>query len=218
MKPAGVAQSGVSGRRGQSALEFCLMIPFVLLFLLAMLEIGNYLRVRHVLATTCQEAARRGMRRDLEPHQIYNMMLNDTPLLQDTDGVLLHYLVVTGEGPEYMQVYFDREEVDCEPEDAPCEDCMPPCCDRAEGNYCETCQSGGGFSSCLYGGIGSQGRHFSARLDIVGVLSTMPREQFMIVEIFHTYDPLAMPGALFESDLLQGLSDIYNYSLMLIEY
>ena len=206
------------GHRGQSALEFLFMIPFVLFLLLAMLEIGNYLRVRHVVATTCQEATRRGMRLDLEPHQIHNMMMNDAPLLEG-GGVLLHYIVVTGEGvPEYMQVYFTREEVGCELP-TPCDDCVPPCCDRgAEGNYCDTCESGGGFSSCLFGIIESQGRHFSARLAIGAELSLMPREKFLIVEIFHTYDPLFLPEALFDTPLFGGLHSIYNYSLMLIEF
>lgn len=218
MKPAGGIMFGGKGRRGQSALEFCLMIPFVLLFLLTMMEIGNYLRVRHIVDTTCQEAARRGMRLDLEPHQIHNMMLNDTPLLRDAGGVLIHYLVVTDAGPEYMQVYFTREEVDCE-EPIPCKDCVPPCCDwGGEGNYCNKCRAWGGLSSCRFGAIGSQGRHFSARLPIGDVLSTMPREKFIIVEIFHRYDPLVLPEAVFESAMLRGLRNIYNYSLMLIEY
>jgi len=148
------------------------------------------------------------------------MIRSDAPLIQDDDGVLIHYIVVTGDGrPEYMQVYFDREEVDCVPEGAPCEDCVPPSCDRGFGaDYCETCESGGDLSSCEFGNIGSHGRNFSDRLPIVGDLSAMLREKFIIVEIFHTYDPLLLPGQVFGTTLFQGVRDMYNYSLMLIEY
>ena len=212
-------RSGAEGEcRGQSALEFTLLIPFVLALLLTVIEIGNYLRVGSIVSTVCHETARRGMRFDLRPHELYSNLLSDAPPLGIDTLVLIHYLRVTDAGVVYHQVYFDREEVECYTPETPCRDCLPPCC---EGPYCSACEEGGAVTSCMFPTASrdtSVGRDFRDRLGAIeDELLTMERERFIIVEIFHIYKPLVMPGVIFGVEPF-GLREIYNYSALLIEY
>jgi Flp pilus assembly protein TadG len=68
------AASGRPNRRATACVEFALILPVLMIFVLGMLEMGRYIEVRQILTSAAEEGARQASTGQLTNAQVVNVV------------------------------------------------------------------------------------------------------------------------------------------------
>lgn len=87
-----------SGARGQGLVEFALVLPFLILLLLGVMELGFAMYDYLTLATANREGVRLASRARFTDNMVAGLIMSSSGLIEQDDGSFVPNMILVGEG------------------------------------------------------------------------------------------------------------------------